>query len=62
MISSKIFGFDPDWIYEGWTDNEGFLCVFFRIIERTIRAAVEHHFFELKTSIDQDLSNYDSKG
>ncbi|KAM4555535.1 protein FAM13B isoform 5-T6 [Odontesthes bonariensis] len=32
------------------------------IIQRTIRAAVEQHFFELKTSIDQDLSNYDSHG
>ncbi|XP_023253769.1 protein FAM13B isoform X1 [Seriola lalandi dorsalis] len=32
------------------------------IIQRTIRAAVEQHFFELKTSIDQDLSNYDSPG
>ncbi|XP_026213247.1 protein FAM13B isoform X2 [Anabas testudineus] len=32
------------------------------IIQRTIRAAVEHHFFELKTSIDQDLSSYDSQG
>ncbi|XP_073342426.1 protein FAM13B isoform X2 [Pagrus major] len=32
------------------------------IIQRTIRAAVEQHFFELKTSIDQDLSNYDSAG
>ncbi|XP_076004960.1 protein FAM13B isoform X2 [Genypterus blacodes] len=32
------------------------------IIERTIRAAVEHHFFELKTSIDQDLSSYDGEG
>uniref|UniRef100_A0A7N6BJY6 Rho-GAP domain-containing protein n=1 Tax=Anabas testudineus TaxID=64144 RepID=A0A7N6BJY6_ANATE len=32
------------------------LCVLPRIIQRTIRAAVEHHFFELKTSIDQDLS------
>ncbi|XP_044219555.1 protein FAM13B isoform X4 [Thunnus albacares] len=32
------------------------------IIERTIRAAVEQHFFELKTSIDQDLSKYDSQG
>ncbi|CAJ1059028.1 protein FAM13B isoform X4 [Xyrichtys novacula] len=32
------------------------------IIQRTIRAAVEHHFFELKTSIDQDLSNFDSQG
>uniref|UniRef100_A0A3Q1BFT4 Rho-GAP domain-containing protein n=1 Tax=Amphiprion ocellaris TaxID=80972 RepID=A0A3Q1BFT4_AMPOC len=30
-----------------------------RIIQRTIRAAVEQHFFELKTSIDQDLSSYD---
>ncbi|KAI3351484.1 hypothetical protein L3Q82_020332, partial [Scortum barcoo] len=33
-----------------------------RIIQRTIRAAVEQHFFELKTSIDQDLSNYDNQG
>ncbi|XP_056136908.1 protein FAM13B [Lampris incognitus] len=32
------------------------------IIERTIRAAVEQHFYELKTSINQDLSNYDSQG
>ncbi|XP_029298142.1 protein FAM13B isoform X3 [Cottoperca gobio] len=32
------------------------------IIQRTIRAAVEQHFFELKTSIDQDISNYDSQG
>ncbi|XP_029917408.1 protein FAM13B isoform X2 [Myripristis murdjan] len=32
------------------------------IIQRTIRAAVEQRFFELKTSIDQDLSNYDSQG
>ncbi|KAG8004297.1 Protein FAM13B [Nibea albiflora] len=32
------------------------------IIHRTIRAAVEQHFFELKSSIDQDLSNYDSQG
>ncbi|KAM8732288.1 protein FAM13B isoform 3-T4 [Acanthopagrus schlegelii] len=32
------------------------------IIQRTIRAAVEQHFFDLKTSIDQDLSNYDSAG
>ncbi|KAM7417250.1 hypothetical protein PAMA_017075 [Pampus argenteus] len=31
------------------------------IIERTIRAAVEQHFFDLKTSIDHDLSNYDSQ-
>uniref|UniRef100_A0A671YA87 Family with sequence similarity 13 member B n=1 Tax=Sparus aurata TaxID=8175 RepID=A0A671YA87_SPAAU len=30
------------------------------IIQRTIRAAVEQHFFDLKTSIDQDLSNYDT--
>ncbi|KAM8910699.1 protein FAM13B isoform 2-T7 [Spinachia spinachia] len=30
-----------------------------RIIQRTIRAAVEQHFFELKTSID---SNYDGRG
>ncbi|TKS72827.1 Protein FAM13B [Collichthys lucidus] len=32
------------------------------IIQRTIRAAVEQHFFDLKSSIDQDLSNYDSQG
>ncbi|XP_078116288.1 protein FAM13B isoform X5 [Sander vitreus] len=32
------------------------------IIQRTIRAAVEQHFFDLKTSIGQDLSNYDSQG
>lgn len=38
------------------------LCVISRIIQRTIRAAVEQHFFELKTSIDQDLSSYDSQG
>lgn len=38
------------------------LCVVPRIIQRTIRAAVEHHFFELKTSIDQDLSSYDTQG
>ncbi|XP_061691311.1 protein FAM13B isoform X4 [Syngnathoides biaculeatus] len=31
------------------------------IIERTIRAAVEHHFFELKSSIDQDLGNFESQ-
>lgn len=37
-------------------------CVVPRIIQRTIRAAVEHHFFELKTSIDQDLSSYDNQG
>uniref|UniRef100_A0A8D3BKI7 Rho-GAP domain-containing protein n=1 Tax=Scophthalmus maximus TaxID=52904 RepID=A0A8D3BKI7_SCOMX len=33
-----------------------------RIIQRTIRAAVEQHFYELKTSIDHGLSNYDSQG
>ncbi|KAA8588661.1 hypothetical protein FQN60_010006 [Etheostoma spectabile] len=33
-----------------------------RIIQRTIRAAVKQHFFDLKTSIGQDLSNYDSQG
>ncbi|XP_041845483.1 protein FAM13B isoform X2 [Melanotaenia boesemani] len=33
-----------------------------RIIQRTIRAAVEQHFFKLKTSISQDLSSYDSQG
>ncbi|XP_063350232.1 protein FAM13B isoform X1 [Pelmatolapia mariae] len=32
------------------------------IIQRTIRAAVEQHFFDLKNSIDQDLSSYDSQG
>ncbi|KAM6924253.1 protein FAM13B [Xenentodon cancila] len=32
------------------------------IFQRTIRAAVEQHIFELKTTIDQDLSNYDSQG
>ncbi|XP_026186892.1 protein FAM13B isoform X2 [Mastacembelus armatus] len=32
------------------------------IIQQTIRAAVEQHFFELKTSIDQDLSGYGSQG
>ncbi|MEQ2279896.1 hypothetical protein AMECASPLE_013959 [Ameca splendens] len=32
------------------------------IIQRTIRAAVEQHFFELKTTISQDLSVYDSQG
>ncbi|XP_060935345.1 protein FAM13B isoform X2 [Limanda limanda] len=32
------------------------------IIQRTIRAAVEQHFFDLKTSIDHGLSNYDSQG
>ncbi|XP_038142627.1 protein FAM13B isoform X2 [Cyprinodon tularosa] len=32
------------------------------IIQRTIRAAVEQHFFELKTSITQDLSVYESQG
>uniref|UniRef100_A0A669BZV3 Family with sequence similarity 13 member B n=1 Tax=Oreochromis niloticus TaxID=8128 RepID=A0A669BZV3_ORENI len=30
------------------------------IIQRTIRAAVEQHFFDLKNSIDQDLSSYDT--
>ncbi|KAI9518134.1 hypothetical protein NQZ68_039957 [Dissostichus eleginoides] len=33
-----------------------------QIIHCTIRAAVEQHFFDLKTSIDQDLRNYDSQG
>lgn len=33
-----------------------------RIIQRTIRAAVEQHLFELKTSVDQDLGGYDSQG
>lgn len=38
-------------------------CVcFLRIIQRTIRAAVEQHFLELKTSTEQDLSSYDSQG
>ncbi|XP_075868452.1 protein FAM13B isoform X2 [Nelusetta ayraudi] len=32
------------------------------IIQRTIRAAVEQHFLELKTSTEQDLSSYDSQG
>ncbi|XP_006804602.1 protein FAM13B isoform X2 [Neolamprologus brichardi] len=32
------------------------------IIQRTIRAAVEQHFFDLKNSIDQDLGSYDSQG
>ncbi|MED6266107.1 hypothetical protein CHARACLAT_032250, partial [Characodon lateralis] len=32
------------------------------IIQRTIRAAVEQHFFELKTTISQDLGVYDSQG
>ncbi|KAM9833342.1 protein FAM13B isoform X1 [Syngnathus typhle] len=31
------------------------------IIERTIRAAVEQRFFDLKSSIDQDISNFDSQ-
>ncbi|XP_034037885.1 protein FAM13B isoform X2 [Thalassophryne amazonica] len=31
------------------------------ILQRSIRAAVEHHLFELKSSIDQGLSNYDSQ-
>uniref|UniRef100_A0A3Q2XNF8 Family with sequence similarity 13 member B n=1 Tax=Hippocampus comes TaxID=109280 RepID=A0A3Q2XNF8_HIPCM len=30
------------------------------IIEQTIRAAVEQHFLDLKSSIDQDLGNFDS--
>ncbi|XP_035983461.1 protein FAM13B isoform X8 [Fundulus heteroclitus] len=33
-----------------------------KIIQRTIRAAVEQHFFELKTTITQDLGVYDSQG
>uniref|UniRef100_A0A8C6TRC3 Family with sequence similarity 13 member B n=1 Tax=Neogobius melanostomus TaxID=47308 RepID=A0A8C6TRC3_9GOBI len=33
-----------------------------QIIQETIRAAVEHHFLELKTSIDQDLSSYSNQG
>nr|XP_046151073.1 protein FAM13B-like isoform X4 [Oncorhynchus gorbuscha] len=32
------------------------------IIERTIRAAVEQHFFDLKSSIDQKISSYESQG
>ncbi|XP_055782516.1 protein FAM13B isoform X2 [Salvelinus fontinalis] len=32
------------------------------IIERTIRAAVEQHFFDLKSSIDQEISSYESQG
>uniref|UniRef100_A0A8C7Q463 Family with sequence similarity 13 member B n=1 Tax=Oncorhynchus mykiss TaxID=8022 RepID=A0A8C7Q463_ONCMY len=32
------------------------LCCFRSIIERTIRAAVEQHFFDLKSSIDQEIS------
>uniref|UniRef100_A0AAY4E7E3 Rho-GAP domain-containing protein n=1 Tax=Denticeps clupeoides TaxID=299321 RepID=A0AAY4E7E3_9TELE len=32
------------------------------IIQRTIRAAVEHHFFELKSSIDQGMSSYEKTG
>ncbi|XP_037531066.1 protein FAM13B [Nematolebias whitei] len=31
------------------------------LIQRSIRAAVEQHFYELKTSINQDLSSYDSR-
>ncbi|XP_077387838.1 protein FAM13B isoform X2 [Festucalex cinctus] len=31
------------------------------IIERTIRAAVEQHFFDLKSSIDQDLGSFDNQ-
>ncbi|XP_068596308.1 protein FAM13B isoform X2 [Brachionichthys hirsutus] len=33
-----------------------------QIIQRTIRAAVEQHFYEMKTSTKHDLSNYDSQG
>uniref|UniRef100_A0A3P9LXP9 Family with sequence similarity 13 member B n=1 Tax=Oryzias latipes TaxID=8090 RepID=A0A3P9LXP9_ORYLA len=32
------------------------------IIQRSIRAAVEHHLLELKSSINHDLSSYDSQG
>ncbi|XP_060784038.1 protein FAM13B isoform X7 [Neoarius graeffei] len=32
------------------------------ILQRTIRAAVEQHFMDLQSSIDQDLSNYESQG
>uniref|UniRef100_A0A4W5NIT8 Family with sequence similarity 13 member B n=1 Tax=Hucho hucho TaxID=62062 RepID=A0A4W5NIT8_9TELE len=32
------------------------------IIERTIRAAVEQHFFDLKSSIVQEISSYESQG
>ncbi|XP_026773394.1 protein FAM13B isoform X4 [Pangasianodon hypophthalmus] len=32
------------------------------ILQRTIRAAVEQHFLDLQSSIDQDLSNYESQG
>lgn len=41
------------------------LFVFFfpSIFQRTIRAAVEQHFFDLQTkSVDRSLSNYDSQG
>uniref|UniRef100_A0A8C8IXG2 Rho-GAP domain-containing protein n=1 Tax=Oncorhynchus tshawytscha TaxID=74940 RepID=A0A8C8IXG2_ONCTS len=36
------------------------LCCFRSIIERTIRAAVEQHFFDLKSSIDQEISSYEN--
>ncbi|XP_030621452.1 protein FAM13B [Chanos chanos] len=32
------------------------------IIQRTIRAAVEQHFFDLQSSIDQEISSYESQG
>ncbi|KAF5896003.1 protein FAM13B isoform X1, partial [Clarias magur] len=32
------------------------------ILQRTIRAAVEQHLLDLQSSIDQDLSNYESQG
>ncbi|XP_078810062.1 protein FAM13B isoform X12 [Oryzias latipes] len=32
------------------------------IIQRSIRAAVEHHLLELKSSINHDLSSYNSQG
>uniref|UniRef100_A0A8C7WMH6 Family with sequence similarity 13 member B n=1 Tax=Oryzias sinensis TaxID=183150 RepID=A0A8C7WMH6_9TELE len=32
------------------------------IIQRSIRAAVEHHLLELKSSINHDLSSYDRQG
>ncbi|KAL0973989.1 hypothetical protein UPYG_G00213950 [Umbra pygmaea] len=34
----------------------------FSIIQRTIRAAVEQHFFDLKSSIDQEISSYENHG
>lgn len=33
-----------------------------QLIHQSFRAAVEHHFLELKTTIDQDLSCYTSQG